>query len=136
MTIWVTGGAGFIGGNFVLDWVASSDEQVINLDKLTYAGNLETLSSLQGKVSHIFLQGDIGDRTLVEHLLAENKPRAVINFAAESHGVTPLTPPKSTVSSAGSLPKPLSLASVRRCSGTWTIPGGWPTCSRVNTVSG
>jgi dTDP-glucose 4,6-dehydratase len=85
MTILVTGGAGFIGGNFVLDWVAGSDEAVINLDKLTYAGNLETLSSLQGKSSHIFVQGDIGDRTSVERLLAEHRPRAVINFAAESH---------------------------------------------------
>jgi dTDP-glucose 4,6-dehydratase len=85
MTILVTGGAGFIGGNFVLDWVAGTNEPVINLDKLTYAGNLETLSSLHGNPNHIFVQGDIGDRTLVEHLLAENKPRAVIHFAAESH---------------------------------------------------
>ncbi len=85
MTILVTGGAGFIGGNFVLDWVAGTNEPVINVDKLTYAGNVETLSSLQGSPNHIFVQGDIGDRPLVEHLLAENKPRAVINFAAESH---------------------------------------------------
>jgi len=85
MTILVTGGAGFIGGNFVLDWVAGSDERVINLDKLTYAGNLETLSSLQGNARHVFVQGDIGDRVLVERLLAEHRPRAVINFAAESH---------------------------------------------------
>jgi dTDP-glucose 4,6-dehydratase len=81
----VTGGAGFIGGNFVLDRVAVTNEPVINVDKLTYAGNVETLSSLQGSPNHIFVQGDIGDRPLVEHLLAENKPRAVINFAAESH---------------------------------------------------
>ena len=85
MTILVTGGAGFIGGNFVLDWVAGSDETVINLDKLTYAGNLETLSTLHGNPSHISVQGDIGDRVLVERLLAEHRPRAVINFAAESH---------------------------------------------------
>ncbi len=85
MTILVTGGAGFIGANFVLDWLAGSNESVINLDKLTYAGNLETLSSLKGKPSHIFVQGDIGDRALVERLLTEHKPRAVINFAAESH---------------------------------------------------
>ena len=85
MTILVTGGAGFIGGNFVLDWVAGSDETVINLDKLTYAGNLETLSTLHGNPSHIFVQGDIGDRVLVERLLAEHRPSAVINFAAESH---------------------------------------------------
>ena len=85
MTLLVTGGAGFIGGNFVLDWIAGSDEPVVNLDKLTYAGNLETLSSLQGKPQHIFVQGDIGDRALLDKLLAEHKPRAVINFAAESH---------------------------------------------------
>ena len=85
MTILVTGGAGFIGGNFVLDWLADSGEAVINLDKLTYAGNLETLSTLHGNLSHIFVQGDIGDRVLVERLLAEHRPRAVINFAAESH---------------------------------------------------
>ena len=85
MTILVTGGAGFIGGNFVLDWLAKSDEAIVNLDKLTYAGNLETLSSLEGNPSHIFVQGDIGDVALVARLLAEHKPRAVINFAAESH---------------------------------------------------
>ncbi len=85
MTILVSGGAGFIGGNFVLDWVAGTDEAVINLDKVTYAGNLETLSTLHGNPSHIFVQGDIGDRVLVERLLAEHRPRGVINFAAESH---------------------------------------------------
>ncbi len=85
MTLLVTGGAGFIGGNFVLDWLAGSEEPVVNLDKLTYAGNLETLSSVQGKPQHIFVQGDIGDRALVDKLLAEHPPRAVINFAAESH---------------------------------------------------
>ena len=85
MTILVTGGAGFIGANFVLDWLAQSDEPVINLDKLTYAGNLETLKSLQGDARHIFVQGDIGDAALVERLLAEHRPRAVVNFAAESH---------------------------------------------------
>ena len=85
MTILVTGGAGFIGGNFVLDWLGQSNETIVNLDKLTYAGNLETLSSLEGNPSHIFVQGDIGDVALVERLLAEHKPRAVVNFAAESH---------------------------------------------------
>ena len=83
--ILVTGGAGFIGANFVLEWLAASSEPVVNLDKLTYAGNLETLSSLQGDVRHTFVQGDIGDRALLERLLAEHQPRAVINFAAESH---------------------------------------------------
>jgi dTDP-glucose 4,6-dehydratase len=85
MTILVTGGAGFIGGNFVLDWLSQSNEKIVNLDKLTYAGNLETLSSLEGHSAHTFVQGDIGDMALVERLLAEHKPRAVVNFAAESH---------------------------------------------------
>ena len=85
MTILVTGGAGFIGGNFVLDWLAQSDEAVINLDKLTYAGNLETLASLKDHPGHIFVQGDIGDKALLDKLLAQHKPRAIINFAAESH---------------------------------------------------
>ena len=85
MTILVTGGAGFIGANFVLDWLATSDEPIINLDKLTYAGNPETLASLQGDARHQLVQGDIGDAALVSRLLAEHKPRAVINFAAESH---------------------------------------------------
>ena len=83
--ILITGGAGFVGGNFVLDWLAQHDEPVVNLDKLTYAGNLETLSSLQGNTRHIFVQGDIGERALVDRLMAEYQPRAVINFAAESH---------------------------------------------------
>ena len=85
MTLLVTGGAGFIGANFVLDWLAASDETVINLDKLTYAGNPETLASLQGDARHQWVQGDIGDSALVSRLLAEHRPRAVINFAAESH---------------------------------------------------
>jgi len=83
--ILVTGGAGFIGGNFVLDWLAGSDEPVVNLDKLTYAGNLQTLASVQNNPHHTFVQGDIGDRALVERLMAEHQPRAVVNFAAESH---------------------------------------------------
>ena len=83
--ILVTGGAGFIGANFVLDWLAQSDESVVNLDKLTYAGNRENLASLQGDARHVFVQGDIGDADLLARLLAEHQPRAVINFAAESH---------------------------------------------------
>ena len=83
--ILVTGGAGFIGSNFVLDWLAQSDEPVINLDKLTYAGNLENLQSLNGDQRHIFVQGDIGDSALVADLLAKHQPRAIVNFAAESH---------------------------------------------------
>lgn len=85
MSILVTGGAGFIGSNFVLDWLRSSDEPVVNLDKLSYAGNLENLASLQGDSRHVFVQGDICDRALVERLLAEHQPRAIVHFAAESH---------------------------------------------------
>ncbi|GLO14113.1 dTDP-glucose 4,6-dehydratase [Pseudomonas putida] len=85
MTILVTGGAGFIGANFVLDWLGGCDESVVNLDKLTYAGNLQTLSSLQGNKRHIFVHGDIADGRLVEELLKTHQPRAIVNFAAESH---------------------------------------------------
>ena len=82
----VTGGAGFIGGNFVLDWLSDAGtESIINLDKLTYAGNLETLASLKNDSRHTFVHGDIGDKELVSKLLQEYKPRAIVNFAAESH---------------------------------------------------
>jgi dTDP-glucose 4,6-dehydratase len=80
----VTGGAGFIGGNFVLDAVASG-MRVVNLDALTYAGNRDTLAALEGNPDHVFVHGDIGDRVLVAKLLAEHRPRAIVNFAAESH---------------------------------------------------
>lgn len=83
--ILVTGAAGFIGSNFVLDWLAQCDEVVLNLDALTYAGNLENLASLEGDARHVFVKGDIGDFDLVASLLARHKPRAVVNFAAESH---------------------------------------------------
>jgi dTDP-glucose 4,6-dehydratase len=84
--ILVTGGAGFIGANFVLDWLASADaEGLVNLDKLTYAGNLANLQSLQNDPRHIFIHGDIGDKALVAKLLVEHRPRAIVNFAAESH---------------------------------------------------
>ncbi|KXB30538.1 dTDP-glucose 4,6-dehydratase [Dechloromonas denitrificans] len=83
--ILITGAAGFIGSNFVLDWLAQSDETVINLDDLTYAGNLENLASLKNDARHIFVKGSIGDAELVAQLLAEHQPRAVVNFAAESH---------------------------------------------------
>ena len=75
--ILVTGGAGFIGANFVLNWLAVNDEPVINLDKLTYAGNLDNLSSLEGDKRHLFVRGDIGDRALVDQLLAQHKPRTL-----------------------------------------------------------
>lgn len=85
MTILVTGSAGFIGANFVLDWLAQSDEYVISLDKLTYAGNLQNLASLEGDNRHVLVNGDIANIALVARLLNEHQPRAVINFAAESH---------------------------------------------------
>jgi dTDP-glucose 4,6-dehydratase len=86
--ILVTGGAGFIGANFVLDWLSSPDtrdEPVVNLDALTYAGNRESLASLDGDPRHVFVHGDICDRALIDRLLAEHQPRALVHFAAESH---------------------------------------------------
>jgi dTDP-glucose 4,6-dehydratase len=83
--ILVTGGAGFIGSNFALGWLSQCSEPVVNLDKLTYAGNLQNLSVLEGNPHHLFLHGDIGDFSLISRLLVEHKPRAVVNFAAESH---------------------------------------------------
>lgn len=83
--ILVTGGAGFIGSNFVLEWLDAKDESVLNLDKLTYAGNLNNLASLREDRRHVFVQGDICDRELIDRLLAEHKPRAIVHFAAESH---------------------------------------------------
>jgi dTDP-glucose 4,6-dehydratase len=85
VSVLVTGGAGFIGSNFVLEWLAESDEQVINLDKLTYAGNIESLQSINGDQRHVFVRGDIGDSALITKLLVQHQPRAIINFAAESH---------------------------------------------------
>jgi dTDP-glucose 4,6-dehydratase len=85
MAILVTGAAGFIGSNFVLDWFQQSNEDVVSLDLLTYAGNLENLSTLDGKLKHHFIQGNIGDRELVTQLLQKHRFRAVLNFAAESH---------------------------------------------------
>ncbi len=84
-TILVTGGAGFIGANFVLQQRYSSDVRVVNVDKLTYAGNLVTLAALKADPLHVFVQGDIGDRTLVRDLLNRYKPDAILNFAAETH---------------------------------------------------
>src|SRR5471030_909332 len=83
--IFVTGGAGFIGSNFVLDWLAQADEPVVNFDKLTYAGNLNNLASLKQDVRHVFVRGDICDREQVLSLLKQHRPRAIVHFAAESH---------------------------------------------------
>ena len=83
--ILVTGGAGFIGSNFVLQWIGAVSDPLVNLDKLTYAGNPENLATLKGNARHVFVRGDIGDRVLVGRLLQEHKPRAIVNFAAESH---------------------------------------------------
>ncbi len=85
MTLLVTGGAGFIGSNFVHHWLGQSDETLVNLDALTYAGNLGNLARWAGDARHVFVKGDIGDRALVDQLLQTHRPRAVINFAAESH---------------------------------------------------
>ena len=86
LKVLVTGGAGFIGGNFVLDWLSNPKaEGIINLDKLTYAGNLATLASLENDARHVFIHGDIGDQGLVRKLLNQHQPRAIVNFAAESH---------------------------------------------------
>lgn len=83
--ILTTGSAGFIGANFVLSWLAEHNEPVVNLDKLTYAGNRENLASIASDERHIFVEGDIGDKALIDELLSTHKPRAIVNFAAESH---------------------------------------------------
>ena len=85
MTILVTGGAGFIGSNFVIDWLSLSDEPIVNIDKLTYAGNRENLASIRNDQRHFFIQGDLADSVLMNSLLAQYQPRAVLHFAAESH---------------------------------------------------
>jgi dTDP-glucose 4,6-dehydratase len=85
VTILVTGGAGFIGSNFVIDWLKASQERVLNVDALTYAGNLHNLASIKNDDRHVFVQGDITDRALLDQLFAQHQPRAVVHFAAESH---------------------------------------------------
>src|SRR5215216_5930178 len=93
--ILVTGGAGFIGGNFVLGLV--ENHKIINLDALTYAGNLDTLAPVAGDPGHVFVRGSIGDRALVERLLAEHGPRAIVNLAAESHVDRSIDGPKAFI---------------------------------------
>jgi dTDP-glucose 4,6-dehydratase len=83
--IFVTGGAGFIGTNFVMDWLHHNDEPIVNIDKLTYAGNIQSLSSLEGDDRHVFIKGDIADTPLTTEILEKYQPRAILNFAAESH---------------------------------------------------
>lgn len=95
--ILVTGGAGFIGSNFVLQWCARNDEPVLNLDALTYAGNLANLQSIESSEQHLFVQGNIDDATLLAQLFAEHKPRAVVHFAAESHVDRSITGPEAFV---------------------------------------
>ena len=104
--ILVTGGAGFIGANFVLDWLDCSDEPVINLDKLTYAGNLGNLASLKRDARHIFVRGDIGDRDLVLHLLSAHRPRAIVKRQSHRRGIGPAAPVRCA--------KPLRAHGVRR----------------------
>src|SRR5437868_13723651 len=83
--IFVTGGAGFIGANFVLDWLAQSDEPIVKLDALTYAGNLGNLAAVANDPRHIFVRGNIGDSALIAALLQQHRPRAIVNLAAETH---------------------------------------------------
>jgi dTDP-glucose 4,6-dehydratase len=104
-TILVTGGAGFIGGNFVLS--AVGDYRVVNLDALTYAGNPETLASDSDHPDHVFVQGRIGDRELVDRLLAEYRPSAVVNFAAETHVDRSLLDPPAFAKNKASVNKAL-----------------------------
>ena len=101
MTILVTGGAGFIGSNFVLDWLRASDEVVINLDKLTYAGNLENLSEIDSDPRYRFVRGDICDRAAVEDAFATAAPDAVVHFAAESHVDRSILSPEPVVETNG-----------------------------------
>lgn len=97
MTVLVTGGAGFIGSNFILNWLAQSDETIVNLDLLTYAGNIENLSSVKNDKRHIFIKGDIGNSVLLDEIFKIYKPRVVINFAAESHVDNSISSPENFI---------------------------------------
>ena len=104
MAIFVTGGAGFIGSNFVLDWLAQCYEPLVNLDKLTFAGNLENLASLQGDALHVFVQGELGDRGLVDALLAQHRPRAVFTSPPKATWIGPSTARKTSSRLTASAP--------------------------------
>lgn len=127
MTILVTGGAGFIGANFVIDWLQQHDEPVVNLDKLTYAGNL---ASLQGDDRHIFIQGDICDQMLISQLLADHRTRAVINFAARS--TAPSNPMPRPSPRATNTSPTAPTAPARPPQTIWCVPAITPTACRCS----
>lgn len=130
--ILVTGGAGFIGSNFVLDWLAAHDEPVVNLDKLTYAGNLRSLASLAGDARHIFVRGDIGDADAVSALLERYRPRAIVNLAAETHVDRSIRSPRAFVDA-----NVVGTFTLLECVRTWweTLPAGERAAFRFLHVS-
>ena len=130
--ILVTGGAGFIGSNFVLDWLAAHDEPVVNLDKLTYAGNLRSLAALAGDSRHIFVRGDIGDADAVSALLERHRPRAIVNLAAETHVDRSIRSPRAFVDT-----NVVGTFTLLECVRTWweTLPAGERAAFRFLHVS-
>lgn len=130
--ILVTGGAGFIGSNFVLDWLAAHDEPVVNLDKLTYAGNLRSLAGLAGDARHIFVRGDIGDADAVSSLLERHRPRAIVNLAAETHVDRSIRSPRAFVDA-----NVVGTFTLLECVRTWweTLPAGERAAFRFLHVS-
>ena len=130
--ILVTGGAGFIGSNFVLDWLAAHDEPVVNLDKLTYAGNLRSLAALAGDSRHIFVRGDIGDADAVSALLERHRPRAIVNLAAETHVDRSIRGPRAFVDT-----NVVGTFTLLECVRTWweTLPAGERAAFRFLHVS-
>jgi dTDP-glucose 4,6-dehydratase len=130
--ILVTGGAGFIGSNFVLDWLAAHDEPVVNLDKLTYAGNLRSLAGLAGDARHIFVRGDIGDADVVSALLDRHRPRAIVNLAAETHVDRSIRSPRAFIDA-----NVVGTFTLLECVRTWweTLPAGERAAFRFLHVS-